>query len=40
MGYKVQGKFADSSGAGVLGHNTAGTGTAIGVQGATDSSSG
>lgn len=38
--WKVQGKFTDTSGAGVLGHNTAGNGNAIGVQGLTDSSSG
>lgn len=38
--WKVLGKFSDSSGAGVLGHNTSGSGDAIGVQGVTDSSSG
>jgi hypothetical protein len=36
--YKVLGKFSDTSGAGVLGHNTASTGTAYGVEGVTDSS--
>jgi hypothetical protein len=35
--YKVRGKKAASSGTGVLGHNTATSGTAFGVEGVTDS---
>jgi hypothetical protein len=38
--YKVIGEFSDSTGAGVLGYNKAGSGDAIGVQGVTDSSAG
>jgi hypothetical protein len=38
--YKVRGEFSDSSGAGVLGRNTAGSGTPIGVEGAVPNASG
>jgi FtsZ-binding cell division protein ZapB len=38
--YKVRGEFSDGSGAGVLGKNTAGSGTPIGVQGVVTNSDG
>ncbi|QCC51743.1 tail fiber domain-containing protein [Halapricum salinum] len=38
--YKILGEFSDSSGAGVLGKNTASNGTPIGVQGAVPNASG
>jgi hypothetical protein len=38
--YKVLGELAAHDGTGVLGHNTAASGTAVGVQGVTDSASG
>jgi len=38
--YKVRGKYAGANGAGVLGYNTAGSGTPVGVQGVVDDAAG
>lgn len=38
--FRILGQFADSDGAGIVGHNTAETGDAIGVEGATESDDG